>query len=198
MHAWVWPRQLSFVIISFVFFLQVFFPIKPDHFLIDSQYSWMEMNWGTAIASSVMRGTVTLFGIFPHTNYFYEERLFSWLIRWYQDSLFQNMAFLFWLKVTALGIWLGCMVAMMSLSHFVLRIVFARSLLLVESSQRAELQPWNRAQRWPIWRRSLGLIPLLTLCWGYLGALAFAPFFAGLWAGLAYQLWWPFLQFRKA
>jgi len=180
-----------------LFLIQTFWPVSADHFFIHSQYSWMVMHWGSPLAFTILRGALRLMNVFRHIQILSDWAQFSAFRDWFESLKMMNGPFFFWLKMTALTIWIGFLFAMMSLFFLAFRLFYIGKILHFVGINMNEAQPWEQAQRWSIWRRSLGLIPLLTLFWAWMGALGWAPFFGVLWVGIAHALWWPFFAFRK-
>jgi len=205
MHTWIWPKQLAVLGWLVILLAQVFWPLSPDAHELKMQFTWMTRHWGSPIALTVMRGGMQFDRIFFQAGFFHGlHGLHSWL----DLGLFRVMCeeagivswpFIFWLKWTALAAWVGLLSTLTWVFLLALQVVHSGPLM--GAMQRGAVmhpQPWNQAQKWPIWRRSLGLIFLLSLVWSCIPGLLFAPLIAGLWVTFAFALWWPFFGSRQA
>ncbi len=192
MYAWIWPRQLAIVGFLLVVVMQIFWPLSPGRHEIDEPYFWMLHHWGSPMALTVSKGAIRFLQLLPRSHFFSDWINVNAFHAFFSDLEMVFWPYCFWLNLTALVIWMAWFIILMWFSLFFLRIVRVwprRSFIRMVSLHS---QPWDQAQRWPIWRRSLGLIPLLTLVWACTSSLFLAPVFAGVWVSMGFLLWWPF------
>jgi len=197
MHAWIWPRQSAIVGFLLILVMQLVWPLSPGRREIDAQYFWMRHHWGSPIASNITKAAIRFLQLLPHSPFFSDWINLNAFHDFFADLGIIFWPFCFWLNLTALAIWMAWFIILMWFSLFALRIVQAWTLRPFIRKVSLHSQPWDQAQRWPIWRRSVGLIPLLTLVWACTPLLFLAPIVAGVWVSMGFLLWWPFFGLRE-
>jgi len=150
------------------------------------------------MALTLAHGALALMGMFPHSDFISMALPLDPLRHFLQEKGIAAWPFRFCLNIVALSIWVGLLNGLLGLSFGVIRLLHLSQGLKIISLKPQEEQPWEQAQRWPLWRRGLGVIPLVTLIWACADGLCFTPFVACIWIAMSYLLWWPFWGAREA
>lgn len=198
MHAWIWPKHIAFALCFLIFTAGILWPFSPEPDQITTSFFWMKQHWGHPIAVSILQGTIQILCWLPHFHFLSEWLDLHVLGHFITQVRILPSLFSICLSFTALAIWLGIECSLIWFCLFCLKFLHSFPLFGNLHRIRSGYQPWKQAQRWPLWRRALGVIPLLTLVWCCSPYLYLAPCIAGIWVCLAYELWWPFWGAKEA
>jgi len=151
-------------------------------------FSEMEHSWGQPIALILIKTALASLDTSIHLT------LFDEWIGPHSVLKPSHLRFFVTLRLCALSVWIGWIVLLVKLNLMFLGWINGSDHKPIRID--ADIQPWNQAQRWPLWRRAMGLIPLLTFFWccGWAGGVGLAPLLAAVWVALAFLLWWPFFN----
>lgn len=188
MHAWIWPRKIVLCGVVLVALIGFVWPNRVSSTEIVVYFSEMEHSWGQPIAFILIKTALTSLDTTIHLTLLEE-----WVG---PHSVLKpsHLRFFVTLRLCAFAVWIGWMVLLMKLNLMFLCWINGGDHKTIRIN--ADTQPWNQAQRWPLWRRATGLIPLITFFWvcGGFGGVELAPLFAAVWVALAFLLWWPFFK----
>jgi hypothetical protein len=179
MGAWSWPRQLALAVLVLSFVALLLEPARHWEAALATGARPLTRACGPLVARALLRAGVTLQQAgarLPVPGF--DASPLALLPHW------QSAPDRLWLHAGALSIWLGLLAPLLSIA------LRGRA----DDPQPAGSGPHALDDRlhWPLWRRGLGVLPLLTLLWSLsdLSTLWLAPAWATLWLVAARALWW--------